>query len=141
MISPWAVSYTHLDVYKRQVLVIALFYTAQIDWMALGVAAVCVAVLLLANRLGVRHILPYAALGCVLWIAVLQSGVHATIAGIVLALTIPSRTVLAPFHFLSHSRAVLDHFERAAQGTSAVIKNEELQSAVEALEDLSLIHI
>jgi Na+:H+ antiporter, NhaA family len=117
------------------VLVIALFYTAQIDWMALAVAAVCVAVLLLANRLGVRHPLPYAALGCVLWIAVLQSGIHATIAGVVLAITIPSRTVLAPSQFLSHSRAVLEHFERAAQSTSVVMKDEELQSAIEALED------
>ncbi len=47
------------------VLVIALFYTSQIDWMALGVAAACVAVLLLANRLGVRNYFSYAALGCV----------------------------------------------------------------------------
>ena len=117
------------------VLVIALFYTAQIDWMALAVAGVCVAVLLLANRLGVRHPLPYAALGCVLWIAVLQSGVHATIAGVVLAMTIPSRTVLAPLQFLSHSRAVLDHFERTADSKSDVMRDEELQSAVEALED------
>ena len=117
------------------VLVIALFYTAQIDWMALAVAAICVLVLLLANRMGVRHPLPYAALGCVLWIAVLQSGVHATIAGVVLAMTIPSRTVLAPFQFLSHSRAVLDHFKRAADSKSDVMRDEELQSAVEALED------
>ena len=117
------------------VLVIALFYTAQIDWMALAVAAICVLVLLLANRMGARHPLPYAALGCVLWIAVLQSGVHATIAGVVLAMTIPSRTVLAPFQFLSHSRAVLDHFERAADSKSDMMRDEELQSAVEALED------
>ncbi len=117
------------------VLVIALFYTAQIDGVALSVAAVCVAVLLLINRLGARHPLPYAVLGCILWVAVLQSGVHATIAGVVLAMTIPSRTILAPGQFLSHSRAVLEHFERAAQSTTVVMKDEELQSAIEALGD------
>jgi NhaA family Na+:H+ antiporter len=117
------------------VLVIALFYTAQINAAALGTAAVCVALLVLANRLGVRHPLPYAVIGAVLWFAVLQSGVHVTIAGVVLAMTIPSRTVLAPSDFLSHSRAVLAHFERAADNQSNVMRDEELQSAIEALED------
>jgi NhaA family Na+:H+ antiporter len=117
------------------VLVIALFYTAQINGAALGAAALCVALLVIANRLGIRHPLPYAAIGAVLWFAVLQSGVHATIAGVVLAMTIPSRTVLAPFDFLSHSRAVLNHFERSADNESNVMRDEELQSAIEALED------
>jgi NhaA family Na+:H+ antiporter len=117
------------------VLVIALFYTAQVDSNALGFAGICVAVLVVANRLGVRHPLPYGLLGCVLWVAVMQSGVHATIAGVVLAMTIPTRTILAPSQFLLHSRAVLDHFERAAQTQTLVMKDEELQSAIEALED------
>jgi NhaA family Na+:H+ antiporter len=50
-------------------------------------------------------------------------------------MTIPSRTVLAPFDFLSHSRTVLDHFERADDDESTVMRDEELQSAIEALED------
>lgn len=117
------------------VLVIAFFYTAQISWIALGAAAICVAVLGLANRLGVRHPLCYAFLGLVLWAAVLKSGVHPTIAGVLLAMTIPSRTELDTSQLLLHSRAVLDHFEQTAHGEAKVMEHEELQAAVEALED------
>jgi hypothetical protein len=57
--------------------------TAQIAWLGVGAAALCVLLLAGANRMGVRHPLPYALLGIVLWLAVLYSGVHATIAGVV----------------------------------------------------------
>jgi NhaA family Na+:H+ antiporter len=59
--------------------------------MALGIAALVVSTLALLNRAGVQHAAPYTLLGIVLWIAVLKSGVHATIAGILLAATIPTR--------------------------------------------------
>jgi NhaA family Na+:H+ antiporter len=117
------------------VLVIALFYTGQISWGALGVAALCLIALGAANRLGVRHPLPYALLGLLLWSAVLQSGVHATIAGVLLAMTIPSRSELNPSEFLQRGRAVLDHFERTAQKEKTVMNDEEQQAAIEALVD------
>ena len=117
------------------VLVIALFYTAQIAWLGVGVAGLSVLLLLLANRMGVRHPLPYVLLGIVLWLAVLHSGVHATIAGVVLAMTIPSRTELNAPEFRQRIRAILQHFERHADSEKGVMNDEEQQVAIEALED------
>jgi NhaA family Na+:H+ antiporter len=117
------------------VLVIAFFYTAQIAWGAIAVASICVVALLAVNRLAVRHPLPYALLGLLLWLAVLRSGVHATIAGVLLAMTIPSRTELNPSEFLLRSRTVLDHFERTAHSEKTVMNDDEQQAAIDALED------
>jgi Na+:H+ antiporter, NhaA family len=118
------------------VLVIAVFYTEMLAWTALGIAAVCLLLALAANRLGVRHTLPYALIGSVLWITVLQSGVHATIAGVLLAFMIPSRTAINQRDFLQHGRAVLDHFELASQTEPFhILRDIEQQTAVEALED------
>ncbi|HSJ13908.1 MAG TPA: Na+/H+ antiporter NhaA [Longimicrobiales bacterium] len=72
------------------VLVIAFFYTAQLSWLALLIAGALLVVLMLLNRAGIRAILPYAFLGVFVWMAVLESGVHATIAGVLVAMTIPA---------------------------------------------------
>jgi len=71
------------------IVVIAVFYTDHVVWPALVVAGVAGAGLLALNLSGVRRITPYALIGLVLWVAVLKSGVHATLAGVVLALAIP----------------------------------------------------
>jgi Na+:H+ antiporter, NhaA family len=73
------------------IVIIALFYTEQLSLLALGGAAVGIAVLLLLNRMRVTRIDVYAAVGLVIWVFVLKSGVHATLAGVITALAIPAR--------------------------------------------------
>lgn len=73
------------------VLVIAFFYTEDINLGALGIAGGCTLVLLIFNYKGVNRLTPYLIVGFIMWWAVLTSGIHATIAGVILALTLPLR--------------------------------------------------
>jgi NhaA family Na+:H+ antiporter len=115
------------------VLVIALFYTSEISWGALGVGAAFLAALVVANLLGVGRTLVYAVLGAGLWLCFLLSGVHATIAGVLLALTVPAVSFIDPGAFLDRSRYVLDRFEQAGEKGENVLANEERQAALHAL--------
>lgn len=74
------------------VIIIALFYTERLAGEALIIAGIALAGLTVLNRLRVMRALPYVLLGLVLWVAVLKSGVHATLVGVVIALAIPART-------------------------------------------------
>jgi NhaA family Na+:H+ antiporter len=115
------------------VLVIAFFYTSQISWGALGVGAAFLAALVVANLIGVGRTLVYALLGVGLWLCFLLSGVHATIAGVLLALTVPAVSFINPEAFLDRSRYVLDRFEKAGENGENVLSNEERQAALHAL--------
>jgi NhaA family Na+:H+ antiporter len=69
--------------------VIAIMFTEHLSWLALVLAAACLALLLAFNRAGVRRVWPYALVGVLLWLSVLKSGVHATLAGVALGFAIP----------------------------------------------------
>ena len=86
------------------IVIIALFYSDNLSLGALAFGGSALAVAVLMNRLGVGRILPYALVGVVLWVAVLKSGVHATLAGVLLAACIPMRdaTGSSPLQRLEH---------------------------------------
>lgn len=119
------------------VLVIALFYTAQVHVGALMTAAAITVGLIGLNRAGVRHLAPYLAAGVALWFFVHESGIHATIAGVVLAFTIPTHTRINAADFSREARAHLDEFDRTETGDLLVITSKGQQQALHALDNAS----
>jgi NhaA family Na+:H+ antiporter len=116
------------------VLVIALFYTGEIAWQAIRMAGLCLVVLLVLNRLGVRWLAPYLIVGLALWFFVHESGIHATIAGILLAFTIPARTRINAPDFSARARRLVDEFDRTETGDLLVLTSKGQQEAVFGLE-------
>ena len=117
------------------VLVIAIFYTGNLSWPSLGVVGGFFAALLAASTLGVRNPLPYALLGFCMWVAMLLSGVHATIAGVLAALAVPARPRIDVEKFISRGRRLLDQMEYPDDGEEHILRSESRQAAVMALED------
>lgn len=116
------------------VLVIALFYTAEISWISLGFAAGLLTFLLAANLAGVRHPMIYFLLGCCVWLALLKSGIHATVAGVLVAMTIPARARLNTDEFLGRGRALLREIEDAGISGENEPLIEDQRAAIQALE-------
>ena len=117
------------------VMVIALFYTDTINTSALTVAALAAIILVAFNLGGIRRASPYILFGVVLWVAMLQSGVHATLAGIILAFTIPLRPKYNASRFLAHINEMVVQIKHAYQQEDNIVKNDEMRSRVRALGD------
>ena len=118
------------------VLVIAVFYTAKISWISLAVGGAFLAALVAMNRGGARHPLIYALLGIGLWLAFLQSGVHATVAGVLLAMTIPVRTRIEGREFLACSETHLARFRSAEEAGETIPASSTKLHALEAIESV-----
>jgi NhaA family Na+:H+ antiporter len=123
------------------VLVIALFYSGGVAWGALATAGAILLVAIGANAAGFRRPWTYGTFGILLWAAVLASGVHATVAGVLLAMAIPVRTRLDEPAFLASARRALDDFDAAAVVTArdpdtTVLSNTQHHTALEELETL-----
>ncbi|MBF0454315.1 MAG: Na+/H+ antiporter NhaA [Magnetococcales bacterium] len=116
------------------VIVIAVAYTEEIVLQALLASAVVLSLLIAMNRAGVRHPLPYFLLGTVLWFALLKSGVHATLAGVLTAFTIPAGSKYDPVLFRKRLKELLNRFDASYQPGDNILVNERLQRVVQNLE-------
>ncbi|MEM1244056.1 MAG: Na+/H+ antiporter NhaA [Pseudomonadota bacterium] len=87
------------------IIIIAIFYTVKLSLLALGLGMVCFAVLLVFNLANITAKIPYIFIGFLLWVCIIKSGIHGTLAGVALAMTIPTRDKANP------SRSPLREFE------------------------------
>ncbi|GAB1430810.1 sodium/proton antiporter NhaA [Ignavibacteria bacterium] len=112
------------------VLVIALFYSQGLALFFLAAAAVITLLLLAGNKLNIRSLWFYGILGIILWFLMFKSGIHATVAGVVLAFTIPARPRISAPAFASEAKAVIGEVD------AENITTGQTQDAVQQLESL-----
>ena len=117
------------------VLVIAIFYTETIALTPLAVAGALFAVLIAFNMSGIRKTLPYFVVAVLLWYALLQSGVHATLAGILGALSVPAIPRYKPERFSEHVKELMRRFDNSHQPGQSIMTNDALRSVVQTLEN------
>ena len=117
------------------VILIAIFYTGSLNLVALGYAAIVLATLILLNRLGIKKLMPYLLLGVALWFLVEASGIHATIAGVLLALTIPVRSRINARQFLDICRYQMNDIKEEEKGRRDILLTPEQQDSLEDIED------
>jgi NhaA family Na+:H+ antiporter len=117
------------------VAVIAVFYTESINVQALLYAVLCTGILIAFNLGGIRHALPYSMIGLLLWAAMLSSGVHATIAGIVIAFAIPIRPKFDPNLFIDKVQDITAKMQKSVFDDPDIIHNTRFRSLVSSLGD------
>ncbi len=114
------------------VAVIAIFYTSDIQLTYLTLSLVTYLLIIGLNLMGVKKLLPYLLFGIVLWIFVLKTGVHATVAGVLLALAIPIRSKIPEDSFVQSCRKNLDEFEKSGDPIPLLTKKQ-----IDVLEDIA----
>ncbi len=117
------------------VLVIAVFYTEQIHIGALLFAALCFFMLIASNFAGLRRPLPYLFFGTLLWLGMLKSGVHATLAGVLTAVTVPATSHCNSDLFVENMQKMLGRFKTANQPQKDIMANVEQQACLQSMEN------
>jgi len=117
------------------VIVIAVFYTDNIALMPLAVAGGLFALLLAFNMGGIRKTMPYFIVAVFLWYALLQSGVHATLAGILGALSVPAMPKYDPERFSEYVKELMQRFDASHQPGTSIMTNNKLRAVVQTLEN------
>ena len=117
------------------VMVIAVFYTDTIALGPLAATGGLFALLLAFNLGGIRNTIPYFIVAVLMWYALQQSGVHATLAGIMGALSVPATPNYDPARFSEHVRGLMKRFDASHQPGKSIMTNVELRAVVQALEN------
>ncbi|WP_126453336.1 Na+/H+ antiporter NhaA [Sulfuriflexus mobilis] len=117
------------------VMVIALFYTETIALTPLLAAGGLFALLLMFNLGGIRKTMPYFIVAVFLWYALLLSGVHATLAGILGALAVPAIPKYNPERFSKHIRELMHRFDASHEPGKSIMTNDKLRAVVQTLEN------
>ena len=115
------------------VLVIALYYSHDINTGYIYLMAATLAALTVMNRIGVRSLIYYAIGGVILWTATLESGLHATIAGVLLAFAIPARPRKEPASFSDQARGLMARFDAARDEREDILINNEQRAIIFSL--------
>lgn len=115
------------------VMVIAVFYTETIVLTPLAVAGGLFALLLVFNMIGIRIIPPYLIVAVILWYALLQSGIHATLAGILGALSVPARPKYDPERFSQSVKKLMRRFDTSHKPGESIMANDALRAVVRTL--------
>ncbi|RQW61691.1 Na+/H+ antiporter NhaA [Vibrio viridaestus] len=120
------------------VIVIAIFYTDQIMWNSVAIAAVFLVALVLLNRFGIRGAIWYVICSLGLWYFVLESGIHATMAGVLAALTIPARPTVHPVHLAKSMHHAAGDIDKSMQDSpiepQEILGDEEKDSRLSHIE-------
>ena len=123
------------------VTIIALFYTEEVNLAYLGLALVVTLTMYALNLMGIRSSIPYFVLGVVLWMIMEGSGVHATIAGIFAAWTIPAYARYKPRYYSKEIRRILDRFDECNKEDDPLINNDKQSSLAWKLEKTHALSI
>ena len=120
------------------VLVIAVFYTESIDYNELLYAGICLVILIAANLSGIRRTIFYAIIGFAgVWIAFVYSGVHATIAGVLIALTIPARTKINEENYIRKLTKYLNRFKQEESDVNSTLLTKKQVHVISEIQDLN----
>lgn len=120
------------------VLVIAFFYSSNLIWVNIFIGLIIVVILFLLSKFGYYSKYLYLTAGVIVWVLFLKSGIHSTIAGVLMALTIPIARKTDTLSFYENGKAILDNFlkECSAKDNKTILNHNQLQS-IEELEDLT----
>lgn len=121
------------------IVVIAIFYSGELAVGWLVVALIGLGVIFVMRRADVQALAPYLAVGAVIWLALLESGVHATLAGVALGLLTPAWPLRSPRRFPTEARRLIDRIERAYY--DRILTNAEFEANEQLMADVSRLSV